>query len=64
MNPYIIMAGTILQALYSCTYDLEDSCIPYGTRLALGKYYTYIKSENDLIDISFNTNVTIINNKH
>jgi hypothetical protein len=57
------MAGTILQALYSFTYDLEEPCIPYGTRLALGKYYTYNKSDNDLIDISFNTNVTIINKK-
>ncbi|XP_001347202.1 Acid phosphatase (macronuclear) [Paramecium tetraurelia strain d4-2] len=35
--------------------NLGDNCIPYGQRISLGYYYTNYNKEDDIIDITYNT---------
>lgn len=57
MRIILFLVGGLIQLLQADNNQLL--CDPFAARLSLGYYYSDKQNSSDMIDISFNTNVTI-----
>lgn len=54
---FFLCVVSFITFLDSKYFIKAETCIPYAIRVALGYHYTETNDMNDILEISFNTNV-------
>ncbi|CAD8136962.1 unnamed protein product [Paramecium pentaurelia] len=50
-----LIQNELVKKSFLISTNVGDNCIPYGQRISLGYYYTNYNKEDDIIDITYNT---------